>query len=1085
MRLQTRSLRTLPDPDGAGSATAPETTYRYDAAGQLLSVTDPLGRVTSYTYDNMGRQKTVTLPDPDGIAPAGPLAAPVTTYVYNANGQLASVIDAQSQTVSYTYNAAGLMATMTDPRGTTTYLYDALGRQVSITEPDPDGGGPLAAPSTSYTYDNEGDMVSMTTLDGATSYEYDDLGRLTKVTMPDPDGGGSEVSAWTTYTYDAVGRTLTETDRLGHGTSYDYDNLGRLIKKTNAEGGKTEYTYDANGNRLTLTDPEENATTWTFDALNRMLTNTNELSDTRTYEYDAAGNVVEYTDRNGRVTVYEYDDLQRRTAEKWMDGATVVRTLSYTYDAASQLTSASDPEATYNFYYDNLGRNTSITHDLADLGFDVIVSEEYDALGRRTSLAAEFDGTDDLINTYVYDYLNRMTQVTQGSQSGGNVIAEKRVDFAYDAEDKGQFTSITRYADLAGTELVATSTYGYDDADRITSLDHDDSSSSTLAGYTWAYDEGNRLTAFTVYGYSAEDATYSYDDTDQLTGADRSGTSDDEAYTYDENGNRTNSGYSTGDNNQLLSDGTYNYTYDDEGNRLTKTNISTGDYIEYTWDYRNRLTNITTKNSLDVVTHEVDYSYDIFNRRIVKTIDTDGAGSGTATEEVYIYDGLREERGAAGDHILLRFDEADDLADRFMYGPSVDQILASEEVSNTSTAGDVLWALTDHQETIRDVAEYDSSTDTTSVVNHFAYDAFGNIASETNSGVDFVFAYAGRERDTESDLQYNRARYYDAVLGRWTAEDPLGFEAGDENLARYVGNNLTVATDPSGLWAQYGKNQWQATDPSNTFLELLELIDPQGKLRKENVMAIVPVKTGDPDWDKEVKDGYDKHDPNSVHAKAVPCGIYDIFNLVGNAKNELSFGVGQDIVTASFANTYIENAGLFYGIPGNLRHLSSNQVGVVMDRSSNTGASPISSLLVVGHGSGYKQEVGAMNGSNTFGIPDTRNIFRWSKYEDAVNNRLSMGFWLSVDVQVRLSGCNTAFFASKFAAKVLRGTDANAFGTKMYTWAETSARTGNQSKMGWSSQGKKPITSGNLEWTTSLDTFHGMSPWAKHSGKGR
>jgi len=800
---------TLPDPDGAGSATAPETTYSYDAAGQLLSVTDPLNRTTTYTYDDMGRQKTVTLADPDGAAPAGPLDAPVTTYVYNANGQLASVTDAESQTVSYTYNTAGLMATMTDPRGTTTYTYDALGRQISITEPDPDGAGPLAAPSTSYTYDYEGDMVSMTTLDGTTSYEYDDLGRLTKMTMPDPDGGGSEVSAWTVYAYDAVGRKLTETDRLGHGTSYDYDNLGRLTKKTDAEGGETEYTYDANGNRLTLTDPEENTTTWTYDALNRMLTNTNELSDTRTYEYDAASNVVEYTDRNGRVTVYEYDDLQRRTAEKWMDGASVVRTLSYTYDAASQLTSASDPEATYNFDYDNLGRNTGITHDLADLGFDVIVSEEYDALGRRTSLAAEIDGTDDLINTYAYDYLNRMTQVTQGSQSGGNVVAEKRVDFSYDAEDKGQFTSITRYADLAGSELVATSTYDYDAADRITALTHEDGSSSTLAGYTWGYDEGNRLTAFTVYGYSAEDATYSYDDTDQLTGADRSGTSDDESYTYDENGNRTNTGYSTGDNNQLLSDGTYNYTYDDEGNRLTKTDILTGNYVEYTWDSRNRLTNITTKNSSDVITHEVDYTYDIFNRRIVKTIDADGAGSGTATEEVYIYDGLRDERGAAGDHMLLRFDEADDLTDRFTYGPNVDQILASEEVSSTSAAGDVLWGLTDHLGTVRDVAEYNSGTDTTTIANHLAYDAFGNIRSETNSAVDFLFGFTGRERDNESDLQYNRARYFGTDVGRWISEDPLGFAAGDENLSRYVSSAPTNKLDPSGL------AKWPADGPKS------------------------------------------------------------------------------------------------------------------------------------------------------------------------------------------------------------------------------------------------------------------------------
>ncbi|WP_158265624.1 RHS repeat-associated core domain-containing protein [Blastopirellula marina] len=934
---------TLPDPDGAGALTSPVTTYSYDAASQLLSVTDPLGRTTSYTYDNMGRRLTETLPDPDG---GGTQTPPVTTYTYNTQGQLDSVTDAASQTVSYTYNSAGMMATMTDPRGTTVYAYDALGRQIAMFEPDPDGAGAQLAPVTLTQYNDDGEVASVTTRDGRTSYTYDNLGRVVTVTQVDPDdvglgvgsgigsgtgatgsasGGpeivvtdgvllgqvltdgsstisfgtvdvghsairtfeitnigdsllsissfalpsdfkiisysdaeiaagesttitiqftpmsvasysvaltiynddadessfevqltgtgqastnGSDVAASMTYAYDAVGRTTSETDALSNTTSYEYNNLGRLVKKTDAEGGETTYTYDANGNRLTLTDPEDNTTTWTYDALNRMVTDTNELGKTRSYRYDAAGNIKQYIDRTGHIIRYFYDDLQRLTLEQWrVDLVTPIRYLTYKYDAASQLIEASDPDATYTFTYDNLGRNTSTEHELTALGFDVVIDETYDALGRRTGLAAEIDGTDDLVNSYAYDYLNRMTQVTQGSQSGGNVVAEKRANFSYDAEDKGQFTSISRYADLAGTELVATSTYGYDSADQVTSITHTDSGSSTLAGYTYGYDAANRLTDFTVAGYSAEDATYTYDDTDQLTGADRSGTTSDESYTYDENGNRTGGSYSTGDNNQILSDGTYNYTYDDEGNRLTKTNISTGEVIEYEWDYRNRLVTITTKTSGGTVTHEVDYTYDIFNRRIGKTIDADGAGAGTATEEIYIYDGLREERGAAGDHILLAFDESDDLTDRFLYGPNVDQVLASEEVTSTASAGDTLWALTDHLGTVRDLVDYNAGTDTTTVQNHLTYDAFGNITAETNAAVDFLFAFTGRERDEESDLQYNRARYFDAPIGKWISEDPLGFKALDENLSRYVSNSPINSIDPSGLYEGASEKQ--------------------------------------------------------------------------------------------------------------------------------------------------------------------------------------------------------------------------------------------------------------------------------------
>ncbi|RCS44662.1 hypothetical protein DTL42_17215 [Bremerella cremea] len=412
-------------------------------------------------------------------------------------------------------------------------------------------------------------------------------------------------------------------------------------------------------------------------------------------------------------------------------------------------------------------------------------SGTYDTLGRRTGLAAEIDGTDDLINNYAYDYLNRMTQVTQGSQAGGNVVAEKRASFSYDAEDKGQFTSISRYADLAGTELVATSTYGYDAADRITSLTHADSSSSTLAGYTWGYDEGNRLTDFTVAGYSAEDATYTYDDTDQLTGADRSGTTSDESYTYDENGNRTGGSYSTGDNNQILSDGTYNYTYDDEGNLVQRTSIADSSYTVYEYDYRNRLVSVTDFNASEVKQQKVAYAYDIFNRLIGRELDSNGDGT-VDQSGTFIYD---------GNQIILQLDDNGDVDHRLLWGANVDQLLADENAS-----GDVYWALTDHLNTIRDWAEYDDLTDTIGVANHIAYDAFGNVQSESNASLDTAnFGFTARYFDEATGLQYNTHRWYNAQLGRWMSQDPIGFEAGDENLYRYVGNGPTSKIDPNGL----------------------------------------------------------------------------------------------------------------------------------------------------------------------------------------------------------------------------------------------------------------------------------------------
>jgi hypothetical protein len=50
-----------------------------------------------------------------------------------------------------------------------------------------------------------------------------------------------------------------------------------------------------------------------------------------------------------------------------------------------------------------------------------------------------------------------------------------------------------------------------------------------------------------------------------------------------------------------------------------------------------------------------------------------------------------------------------------------------------TTAGNVLWALTDHENTIRDLASYNAGTDSTTVTNHRIFDSYGNLESETNA----------------------------------------------------------------------------------------------------------------------------------------------------------------------------------------------------------------------------------------------------------------------------------------------------------------------------------------------------------------
>src|SRR5690606_15572785 len=83
--------------------------------------------------------------------------------------------------------------------------------------------------------------------------------------------------------------------------------------------------------------------------------------------------------------------------------------------------------------------------------------------------------------------------------------------------------------------------------------------------------------------------------------------------------------------------------------------------------------------------------------------------------------------------------------------------------------------------------------------NTITYDSFGNIVVQTNAAAGDRFTYTGREFDSELDLYYYRARYYDAHLGRFLSQDPIGFGAGDANLYRYVGNQPLIYVDPSGF----------------------------------------------------------------------------------------------------------------------------------------------------------------------------------------------------------------------------------------------------------------------------------------------
>jgi RHS repeat-associated protein len=327
---------------------------------------------------------------------------------------------------------------------------------------------------------------------------------------------------------------------------------------------------------------------------------------------------------------------------------------------------------------------------------------------------------------------------------------------------------------LAGTQLVATTTDGYDGAGRLTSM-LESHNSTTINNYAWSYDAANRITNQTDIDGTT---TYTYDATNQLVGATQS-FQPNESYAYDSNGNRTNSGDSTGTDNRLLSDGTYTYQYDNEGNLTSQTTIATGQVTTYQWDNRNRLVRATTKSSSGTILSDTQYTYDPFDRRISKSVSTNG---GTPVVERYVYD---------GQNILLSLNGSGTVTHRYLYGPGTDQVLADQ-----NAAGTVLWTLTDQLGTVRDIINSSGV-----VLNHIKYDTFGNIISQTNPAITTRFGYTGQILDSETGFYYYQSRYYDPATGRFISIDPDGFSAGDANLFRYVGNSPVTQNDPSGRYA--------------------------------------------------------------------------------------------------------------------------------------------------------------------------------------------------------------------------------------------------------------------------------------------
>ena len=385
----------------------------YDLFGNLLTYTDPNGRVTTYAYDNDNRLTSIL--DPENNS---------TFYAYDSVGNRIGVTDANGHTTVYVYDRNNMLIAVQDWK-------TALGN-------DPDDR------TTTYKYDVVGNRTAVTDANGIeTTYLYREDNRLLEVTGPlVQDANGNAVQYTTSYAYDALGNRIQSVDNNGNVAQYVY-NQNNLIKEvTDPIGNISQYKYDANLNQIQITigaqlaESQRRVLKYSYDEEDQLIAEVDAEGYTTRYDYDAIGNRVQVVDALGRVYEFEYDAQNREIIETKpavsdpVTGLPVQYTVVHYFDGkGNEIATTNENGHTTHISFDKDDRailiedangiKTAYTYDGNDnqIGIYIGVEAHIDAESHVV-----FDNVDEAqITTYTYDEFNQIIKKVDGM---GNALAE-------------------------------------------------------------------------------------------------------------------------------------------------------------------------------------------------------------------------------------------------------------------------------------------------------------------------------------------------------------------------------------------------------------------------------------------------------------------------------------------------------------------------------------------------------------------------------------------------------------------------------------------------------------------------------------
>ena len=418
---KTGQLQSMTDPAGH------VTTYDYEeTTGRLKSVKNALNQYTYYSYNSYGQQiyqwgdsvYPVAL-EYDSLgqkiqqktyrsgsswsSPNWPSSenADVTTWSYDASsGLVTSKTDAQNHSVSYTYTSDGKLQTRTWARQAagqslvTTYTYDdATGELLKADYSD-------GTPDIVRTYDRLGNLSSVSDAAGTRNFTYNSYFDLTGETL-----GNRTLS----YTYATTGVKGRYTGLTGN-HSYGYDAYGRLNQINNVS-----YSYTANSDLLdSVTRPNEVNSIWTYESHRDLVS-----SLENQYQTELRSKYAYVNDALGRRTSMSRSGSVFSQSE----------TLSYSYNDRSEVTGAtSDVNSAYSYVYsfDPIGNRLSASLAGTVYAYTTNSLNQYTAVN---AVVPTYDADGNMLTNGVWSYTwngeNRLIKAE-------NATSGMKLEFDYD-----------------------------------------------------------------------------------------------------------------------------------------------------------------------------------------------------------------------------------------------------------------------------------------------------------------------------------------------------------------------------------------------------------------------------------------------------------------------------------------------------------------------------------------------------------------------------------------------------------------------------------------------------------------------------